>query len=222
MENILIGEMLVFGFLGKILYTYPNEDLLISILDEDLFSEIPFGDSQENTKKGLALINNWIHNSEDAAEALRELKIDYTGLFIEITDKDLSPWESVYFSEERSIFHKRTLKIREWYRKFGLQISNLYKEPDDHIGLEFAFISHLAGLAIQAHKDGEREKYQEVVKAQDQFFSEHIFTWVPKWYEQIQEYAKTDFYRGIGFLVQGVLDEVKSVQNKNQLIWDAS
>jgi TorA maturation chaperone TorD len=222
MENILVGELLVFGFLGKILYTYPDQDLLNSIIIEDLFSDIPFGDSQENTKKGLALINNWIHEYKDKAEALRELKIDYTGLFIEISDENLSPWESVYFSEERSIFHIRTLEIREWYRKFGLQITNLYKEPDDHIGLEFAFISHLAGLAIQAYKEGDREKYLEVVKAQDQFFSEHIFTWVPKWCEQIQENAKTDFYHGIGYLVQGVLDEVKIVLNEGKLLEDAS
>lgn len=212
LKTVLVGQSLMFGLLGKILYTYPDQELLDLIMEEDLFSEAPFGNDQEQTQKGLTLVNDWLEEYRGQQEqTLEELRVDYTALFIEITDKEISPWESVYFSEERGIFQKSTLKVREWYRRFGLQVTKLYKEPDDHVGLEFAFISHLASLAVQALEAGDRNKSRKIIKAQKEFLREHIFTWVPTWCEQLGEYARTDFYRGIGYLVQGTLDAAHEV-----------
>jgi len=218
LKAVLVGQSLMFGLLGKITYTYPDQDLMEVIMEEDLFAEAPFGNGQEQTQKGLALVNEWLDEHRDQQDqALKELRVDYTGLFIEITDKEISPWESVYFTEERAIFQKSTLKVREWYRRFGLQVTKLYKEPDDHVGLEFAFLSHLAGQAVEALEDGDRERSRKILQAQKDFLDEHIITWVPTWSEQLREYAQTDFYRGIGHLVQGTLDEIQEVMGDQDL-----
>lgn len=219
LKTVLVGQSLMFGLLGKITYTYPDQELLEVIMEEGLFAEAPFGNKQEQTQKGLSLVNDWLDEYRDQKEqALKELRVDYTGLFIEITDKEISPWESVYFTEERAIFQKSTLKVREWYRRFGLQVTKLYKEPDDHVGLEFAFLSHLAGQAVEALEDGDRDRTQKIIQAQKDFLGEHVLTWVPTWSEQLREYAKTDFYRGISHLVQGSLEETRELLEDQNLL----
>ncbi len=219
LKTVFFGQSLMFGLLGKITYTYPDQELLEVIKEEGLFSEAPFGNDQEHTQKGLSLVNDWLDEHRDQQEqALKELRVDYTGLFIEITDKDISPWESVYFTEERGIFQKSTLKVREWYRRFGLQVTKLYKEPDDHVGLEFAFLSHLARQAVEALEDEDRDRTRKIIQAQKDFLGEHVLTWVPNWSEQLREYAKTDFYRGVSHLVQGSLDETRELLEDQNLL----
>lgn len=76
------------------------------------------------------------------------------------------PWGSVYMSEERLVFQKETLEVRNWYREFGLAAENLYREPDDHIALELGFLAHLAKLEYEALKAKDVIRYQEIRQAQ--------------------------------------------------------
>jgi putative dimethyl sulfoxide reductase chaperone len=213
----LSGELLVFGLLGKILYHYPDQEFIQELIDKDVFEDIPFGSTQPYTTAGLKLLAVWQERylSNPGGKELNDLQTDYTRLFLNTGDKPISPWESVYFSEDRSLFQERTLAIRSFYRRFGLQIVKLHQEPDDHIALEFAFLSHLAGLSLNAIAEGNEGVFQNILQVQRDFLTEHVLQWVPLWCDQIEEHAKTDFYRGTGLLVRGSLAElVKTLKMK--------
>ena len=203
----LTGELLLLGLLSKLTYTEPDEALLHPLLEADIFAEAPLGADFAETAQGLALLSGWLaaQNGELTTAALKELQADYTALFLG-PGKMLAPlWESVYFSEERLVFQERTLAVREWYRRFGLEPEKLYREPDDHIGLELSFMARLAGLALEALEMGDQAEFEKLIASQKEFFRAHLLQWGPAWAELVIQYARTDFYRGLGYLTLGAL-----------------
>lgn len=211
-SSALVAEQITFGLLGKILFEFPDRDWFESLASVAVFEEIPFAAEQADVKTGMALLKEWNTRNNDGLsdEAFESICDDYTRLFIGPGKVLVPPWESFYFHQERVIFQEQTLQVREWYRKYGLESVKLYNEPDDHIGLELAFVSHLANLAYSALMRKETEEFEQLLEAQKQFLSEHTLQWAGGWSIQVEEHARTDFFRGIALITKGVLTELVS------------
>ena len=207
----LTGETLLFSLLGKILYQIPAQEWLQPLVDNEVFTEAPFAETQPDVLKGLALLEKWSHAYQQDSQSndlFKELQVDYTNLFTGMRKFPVAPWESVYFSDERLVFQTQTMDVRAWYRRYGLEVQKLHQEPDDHIGLELMFIAHLAQLALAALEAGKELEFEQALDAQRGFLSKHISQWVPLWCEQMLEYARTDFYRGLTLVIRGALLEL--------------
>ena len=205
--TILTGEKLLFGLLGKILYAELDKPWLQSLIDEDVFSEVPFGGELSETAAGLELLQKWTHenNAGLSDKSFDGLRADNMRLFVGVGQVLAAPWESVYFNDGRMVFQEQTLQVRDWFRRFGVETEKLHKEPDDHIGLELSFLAHLATLGLQAIEAKDDNKFEEIVEAQRRFIVEHPLKWVPVWCKLVEEKANTDFYRGLAMLVLGAL-----------------
>jgi len=206
----LIAEQIVLGLFGKLLFNEPDKEWLDMIAKEGVFEEIPFANEQEDVQQGMALLSTWneenkIGLSKEAFEAIRD---DYMALFIGPGNVLAPPWESIYFTTERVIFQEETLQVREWYRRYGLESVKLYHEPDDHIGLELAFISQLANLAFKSLEDGDGE-FENLIEAQKDFLSNHTLKWVAGWVDLVLKHAKTDFFKGVALVIRGVMKELQ-------------
>ncbi len=119
----------------------------------------------------MKIIQDWIKKNHGLTEkSFEAITNDHLQLFIRV-GKVLAPvWESVYFSPARLIFQEETFKVRNWYGRYKLQVKNKNKEPDDHIGLEFLFIAHLAkqGLeALEKQEHAEAEAFFQLKKIPD-------------------------------------------------------
>lgn len=206
----LAGEVLLFGLLGKILYTFPERSWLDPVLDEDLFVEAPFAEDHRDVVKGLTLLRNFSREYllGNQKELLDDLKLEYTRLFDHTDRIPVAPWGSVYLSKDHLLFQEQSLEVRNWYRNFNLELINLYKEPDDHIGLELAFLAHLANMSVQAIKNGDQDELERLLNAQRGFLTEQVLKWVPTWCDLMIKYAKTDFYLGVAFTLRGALEEL--------------
>jgi putative dimethyl sulfoxide reductase chaperone len=210
-QLILTGELLLFGLLGKLLHTYPDRNLLAMVSEDDFFDDVPFAEGQKAVQHGLSLLQNWSQSQKGLSpdERLSRLQADYTRLFIG-PGKVLAPlWESVHYGEERLTFQQETLAVRNWYRRFGLEAVNLHHEPDDHIGLELAFVAHLAGRSLVALEQNDQQTMMALLHAQKQFLSEHLWKWAFGWCALVGEHAQTDFYRGLSQLIEGALLELR-------------
>jgi TorA maturation chaperone TorD len=212
-EPILTGQVLTLGLLSNILYSEPDLAFLQQLAEGDVFSEAPFAEDQPDTIAGLELLSNWSKTllSDGNGSTFEEVKVDYMRLLVGTEDFKTPPWESVYFNEERIIFHEKTLKVRAWYRRFGLASEKLYNEPDDHIALEISFIAHLASLSLEALNTNDKMAFEKTLKAQHDFLEEHLLRWGPTWCTLVYENAQTDFYKGVALLLQGVLTELKEI-----------
>lgn len=205
-KAVLTGEALLFGLLGKALYEDLDKAWLDILIREDVFSEAPFGGEQAETQRGLELLQRWANENRAgiSGEEFKAMKNDQLYLFIG-TDKVLAPvWESVYFSEKRLVFQEQTIQVREWFARFGLQIERFNKEPDDHIGLELSFVSHLASRMLQTLQE-DSTTFDELLQAQRDFLREHLLRWGPAWAKLVKQHSETDFYRGLAHLTHGAL-----------------
>lgn len=223
MENIetwktnLMGEVLLFGLLGRILYQEPDKEWLDGLIADDVFSEIPFGSGQTKVEKGLKTLQQWTKkNIKGITDKEFELiKRDHLYLFTGV-GKPLAPvWESIYLSDSHSLFQKETLQVRQWFARFGLQVEKLNREPDDHIGLELSFMSHLAARALQALESGNEQDFEPALQAQRDFMTQHPLRWAPTWSKLVNQNATSDFYHGIAYLTLGGLiktTELLSIQ----------
>ncbi len=207
LRTSLMGEALLCGLLGKILYQDLDQSWLESLIQDELFEESPFGAEQAEMQRGLELLQRWTseNHSGISETEMKAMLRDQLHLFIG-TDRVLAPlWESVYFSKQRLVFQEQTLQVREWYARFNLQLERLNREPDDHIGLELLFIAQLATRAVQAMDGNEQETAEELRHAEREFLVEHLLRWGPAWAKLVEKHAQTDFYRGIGHVVHGTL-----------------
>lgn len=215
MTAALVGEVLLFGLLGKALYEEPKREWLEMLIAERVFSEPPFGAAQPEIVRGLEVLQRWTeaHATGISDASFSDLKLDYTRLLIGLDNMPTAPWESVYFNRERLVFQEQTIQVRGWYAQFGLQAEKLNKEPDDHIGLEILFLSHLASLALQAIEQNDENALKKVLQAQSDFLSEHLLRWGPGWCKLVIEHARTDFYRGLGHLTHGAILALAALLN---------
>lgn len=206
-KSTLVGEMLLFGMLGKALQAYPEKEWLQPLVDEDVFSQSPLETKHQDYETGLSLLQSWSKKIWDvnAVDRFEDLQVDYTRLFIGPGKVLAPPWESVYFGKNRSLFQQETLQVRLWYRRFGLESEKLHKEPDDHIGMELSFIANLSQRALRALEEKDETRFLKLLQAQRQFIAEHPLKWVSSWCSLVEEHSRTDFYRGLAILTRSTL-----------------
>lgn len=206
-QEILLGEVLLFGVLSQITQRDPKQEWLQKLIAEDVFADSPLEGDHPDLVDGLRRLHEWCQANTAGIpdEELAALRADFTRLFVGIGKPVSPPWESVYFNEDRMIFQEQTLQVREWYRRFGLEAEKLYHEPDDHVGLELSFLAYLAGLCLTALQDNNEAEFERALQAQCKFLYEHPLTWIPYWCGLVEKHARTDFYRGLASLVRGSL-----------------
>lgn len=210
----LTGEMLLFNLLGKLLYEVPAREWLRPLVDDEVFTEAPFAETRPDVMSGLAMMAKWCHTYQQAGysdDEFKALQVDYTNLLTGMGKFPVAPWESVFFGDDRLVFQAQTMDVRAWYRRYGLEVRNLYQEPDDHIGLELIFVAHLAQLGLTTLEAGNELGLEEMLAAQRGFLGKHLFLWAPLWCKQMVEYAQTDFYRGLALVVRGALLELGGI-----------
>jgi TorA maturation chaperone TorD len=216
-QQILTGEILLYNFLGRAIYKYPDDkerSWLQSCIDDEVFSEVPFSSDNNDTQIGLKYLQRW--QADGLTDTVFEqIQSDYTRLFIGPGKVLAPPWESVYFNEERMTFQKQTLDVRHWYRRFGIEIEKLHQEPDDHIGLELLFMAQLASLCLDALNEHDTIRFEEVEAAQGDFLNYHLGIWALSWCKLVQKHAETDFYPGLAYLTYGGLTALADVLNVN-------
>ncbi|TCK61954.1 TorD/DmsD family molecular chaperone [Seleniivibrio woodruffii] len=198
-----LEAMAAFSFFNKVLLDAPEKEYMEGFRDSvGLLDEWPFPESAES-KTGLELLKNYLKNYTESE--LQPLKDNFNKLFIGPGHLFAPPWESVYKEQDRTIFGEATLKVRNRYRKFGLEIHNLHKEPDDHMAYECAYLNFLCATAAAD------ETAEDVRKEIAEFIKDHPASWVDEFTEKMIENSATDFYKGVAYLLKGSLNEAFAV-----------
>lgn len=202
------GYALLFGLMGKVFYTYPDFAWVNDLVAEGTFEEIPEIGSNHDMRSGQDLVLKWcsVHRGGLSKDAFEALQVDYVRLFIGGNGSVLAPpWESVYVNSVPTLFQQSTMDVRNWYKRYDLVVENLNHEPDDHVGLEFSFVSHLCSIASNSADSSDEARLSKTMEDLSGFASEHVFSWVPRWCDLVMEQAKTDFFRGIALLSKGIV-----------------
>lgn len=138
-------------------------------------------------------------------EICTTLRRDYTRLFVGPGRPLAPPWESIYTDAERLHFAEDTLRVRAAYRQHGWQVTNLGREPDDHLGFELDFVRRLCATAIERADEGQWSDLSAILEDQRAFLDGHLLRWVPAWAFDVSAHAQTGFYRGMAALLAAFL-----------------
>jgi putative dimethyl sulfoxide reductase chaperone len=215
------GQTVVSGLLAKALYGPPDRDWLNALIDDGVLTSVPLGLGMPEMMSAIECLARWLSGVQRGLtdEAFDALCDDYTRLFVGPGRLLAAPWESVHTNKDRAIFQMETLSVKNWYQRFELALASEYNEPADHIGLEFAFLADLSARTVEATEIRDGREVKRLVDAQRGFIGQHLLRWVPLWADDVDENARTDFYRGLAWLARGVVREAASflavVQSKS-------
>ena len=112
---------------------------------------------------------------------------EFDALFVGMTHGELQPYASYYLT---GFLHEKPLAdLRGDMRRLGIQRAKDVAEPEDHIA---SLCEMMHGMATGVF--GEPAPIEE----QRNFFDQHIGTWAPKFFEDLEAARSAVFYVPIG------------------------
>lgn len=139
---------------------------------------------------------------------LTELAVDYARTFIGHGNTAYAaayPFESVYTSGRRLLMQEARDEVLAIYRAAGKDKAPDWNEPEDHVALELEFEGFLCTKAAEALEAKDDDTAYDLVVQQRTFLNDHLANWLPMMLADLDRFAKTGFYRGLGHLARGTL-----------------
>lgn len=135
-----------------------------------------------------------------------DLAGDYACLFLAGRDGNKCPSEAAYM--ENLMFGQATLEVMEVYSHHGFIKDNSFKEPEDHIALECAFMAALSQEFLSVyHKSGvTSSESQKTLQTQKEFLEQHLSRWVPLWSRTVEKSAETGFFKAAALLARTLIE----------------
>lgn len=137
-----------------------------------------------------------------------ELAIDYVRTFIGHGVNGYSaayPFESVYTSERRLLMQEARAEVLATLRANNLKRGE-WTEGEDHIGLELEFMQILCLRTVDALEAQDEDEAVRQLEIQRDFMRDHLLNWMPMLVGDMQKFAQTKFYKGLGKLSLGYVE----------------
>jgi TorA maturation chaperone TorD len=116
------------------------------------------------------------------------LQIEHTRLFVNnIEGVPCPPYESVYV--DGHLLTATTAAVAAFYEEWGLQQA---LETADYLPVELQFVAYLLAL------ESEAEDTPAIKMARQQFATEHLLRWLPRFAVDLQQHARISFYQKTG------------------------
>lgn len=179
----------MYRFLARIYMLEVDESLLNGLKA----MEFPRDTEEERMNRGYERMRNYIrsHGPGD----LEELAVDYADTFLAAgvaEGRAAFPYGSVYMSRKNLIGQEPCSQVTKEFIQGGVEVSSkIPKIPDDHIAAIMEFMADLI-------EKGE-------VHRQEGFFTDHLYSWGILFAADVEKYATTDFYKGLGDVTAGFL-----------------
>ncbi len=200
MQERLQELNMLYDLLRRLYLTEPS----IEFINELSQIKLSVADEQDEVLKGLRLIADTINAHQGSLDTwIEQLAEEYARLFIGPKSPVAVPFASYYLSDNRALMTDETLEVRKLYLQAGLSVQNLYRTPEDQIGIEIEFLYYLTDRLLN---NSEPEQYRRLESIYNRFFQEHFTKWVPQFAALVIEGSNQDFYRGAGYILRGITE----------------
>lgn len=204
--RLLEGKAGVYSMLARA-YRIEIDEAMLQALHGMRF---PLESGNATVDKGVRLLVDALSNLWE--NSLTDLAVDYARIFLGNGIDSYSasyPYESVYTSPKRLLMQEARNEVVAIYRSEGLDKSQEWKEAEDHIALELEFMQAMAARTAAALHESNDGMAAHLIKVQANFLECHLLNWVPMLTADMRSYAKTDFYLGLSYYTEGVLQSEK-------------
>lgn len=202
MRRVMESRRDFYYFLSWLYLEGPPEELVRDLID----GKFQLERGNREMEEGVRLLQRWAEGVEDVREGFLSAQDEFARLFIGPGKPLVSPYQSVY--EEGAPYGKATLRMKEIYAGAGVSRGAGAKEPEDHVGMELAF------MALLCNRTSSLEDRGEVLRnlhLQREFLNKQMLSWVPRFCEDILKSEGADFYRGVALLTLGFLEEERRI-----------
>lgn len=117
------------------------------------------------------------------------------------------PYESVYTSDRAIMMQQAYSQVVAAYREQRLAKDASFKEPEDHIAVELAFMATLAQRCALLLRQGEEDAAVETVAQQLAFLLEHLLSWTDRFSADLRRAAGEGFYFHLAQFAQLFMEE---------------
>lgn len=205
------NRRLIYAFLSKMYEKEVTVELLKELSSEDS-SILRVGDlidlDDDGFRKGFEMLARYLKSvsGRDLNEVKLELAVEYANLFLGVKGKPAHPSESVYRSEDQSMYQEPRDNALHTYWKAGVDKVKEYTEPEDHIAIELQFMEYLCRKTVEASEKNENEEVRRYLQIQKEFIGDHLSSWIPQLTKDILEAAEADFYKGIAYITNAFVE----------------
>lgn len=132
-----------------------------------------------------------------------ELRKEFAYLFL--TPHGVHPFESMYRGKRKHLMDTPWEKVRNFYRRIGLEKNKEEKHPEDHVAVELGLMASLAFLSGMDFSEEEgdsfgKEEQAFALQVQRDFLREHLLAWIPRFCNDVVEKTRHPFYRSVAAL----------------------
>ncbi|MGL1864123.1 MAG: molecular chaperone TorD family protein [Pseudodesulfovibrio sp.] len=133
------------------------------------------------------------------------LLVDYAKLFVGPFELTAPPFGSVYLEDGHKLMGESTMDVKQIYRLGGLEMSDDFSNPPDHIAaeLEFLYFLHVREAGLRETDTETADLVQELRK---EFLSRHLGAWGIQFAEKVRDNATTEFFQTLGGLTKVVIE----------------
>ena len=162
--------------------------------------EIP-SDPDVQASKNL-LKEFWPEFRHHPDRVVEDLSREYASLFLGVGSKTVSPCESVYRSGAGLLYQSTLFEVQQLYGGIGMEKSEQYHEPDDHIAVELMYMAKLCGMTGEAVNTDNKSGLR-YLGLQQQFLETHLTQWVSVFSQSLIAATDSPFYRAVALLLKG-------------------
>ena len=200
LEILLQNRVHLYEVLHTVFGGEPNEELIRLLAGEatSMAFEILSEDDQDVMAKMAGFVSKLEGKLTEEVEGepsfLEQVKSEYIKLLVGPGKMIAYPWESTYCGKETLLFQESTLRVRQFYRKYGYLPQGYPHVADDHISLELHFMAKLSQRALEAFQQGDMTGARSMLEGQQIFLKYHLLNWIPQYAENMKKSKTAHMY----------------------------
>jgi TorA maturation chaperone TorD len=142
-------------------------------------------------------------DNEKKDALLTGLGAEYAGLFLGMGPKPVHLIESIHLGGAHLLYEQPYHEVVQIYKNLGYEKDRTFKEPEDHVAVEFDFMANLCKWTSKTLDDGDVDAAIRYLNLQKEFLENHITRWVPALCDELSKTANSSFYRALAHLANG-------------------
>jgi TorA-specific chaperone len=198
----------VYSFLSRGYLKEADEKYLSDMNNNlDLLSDYNTNTNEQMLSKGIETMRNLLSKADSFSDLAEELAFKYATLFLNVSPNDVvshvHPYESVYLSPNNLVMQEQRDEVLELYAEFQLGVTKEFKEPEDHIAVELAFLQKLNELVYRSLEEGNLDEAVSILKAHRKFMEQHLLRWVHLLGRDLLSADADGFYAALAHMTMG-------------------
>ena len=208
-EEILVARALLYRFLA-LAFHEPGEPLIALLANQEQLGALEAAagavDQFAESDAISPALNDLLRVTPPPGWPVRELRVEYTRLFIGPGRMPCPPYESVYDRQRPepdrgTVFGPSARKMEEVLSDEGLVVDLGRAELADHVAIELEFMYYLLSRAV----GGDAGPDAGYLYRSDEFLQQRLAGWLPRFGERVLKSTSHPFYRRLGSLLAALI-----------------